>query len=255
MGLSWRGNGLREEQILEHSTLNTAQCKHLLLSIRGASLVTQMVKSACNVGDPVQSLRREDPLQKGMAAHSSILAWKYPWTEEHGGLQSMGSQTVGHNWTTNTHIHTIHIIIILFTFIFFPFVFISWKLITLQYCSGFCHTLTWISHGFTCFPNPDLPSRLPLFTLKHDGINNLFCHHTLITATVCWASQVALVVKNPPANAGDLRNMSFIPRSRRFPGGGHSNPLQCSCLENPMARGACRATVHGIAESDTTEVT
>ena len=45
---------------------------------------------------------------------------------------------------------------------FFPFIFISWRLITLQYCSGFCHTLTWISHGFTCIPHPDLPSHLPL---------------------------------------------------------------------------------------------
>ena len=40
---------------------------------------------------------------------------------------------------------------------FFPFIFISWRLITLQYRSGFCHTLTWISHGFTCVPHPDLP--------------------------------------------------------------------------------------------------
>ena len=43
---------------------------------------------------------------------------------------------------------------------FFPFNFISWKIITLQYCSGFCHTLTWISHGFTCVPHPNPPSRL-----------------------------------------------------------------------------------------------
>ena len=48
-----------------------------------------------------------------------------------------------------------------FIFNFFSF-FISWGLITLQYCSGFCHTLTWISHGFTCVPHPDPPSRLPL---------------------------------------------------------------------------------------------
>ena len=40
---------------------------------------------------------------------------------------------------------------------FFPFILISWRLITLQYCSGFCHTLTWISHGFTCVPHPDSP--------------------------------------------------------------------------------------------------
>ena len=45
--------------------------------------------------------------------------------------------------------------------IFFSFIFISWRLITLQYCSSFCHTLTWISHGFTCAPHPDPPSRLP----------------------------------------------------------------------------------------------
>ena len=45
----------------------------------------------------VQSLGREDPLEKGMAAHSSILAWRMPWTEEPGGLQSIGSQRVGHD--------------------------------------------------------------------------------------------------------------------------------------------------------------
>ena len=45
---------------------------------------------------------------------------------------------------------------------FFSFIFISWRLITLQYCSGFCHTSTWISHGFTCIPRPDPSSHLPL---------------------------------------------------------------------------------------------
>ena len=44
----------------------------------------------------------------------------------------------------------------------FYFIFISWRLITLQYCSGFCHTLTWLSHGYTCIPHPDPPSHLPL---------------------------------------------------------------------------------------------
>ena len=46
---------------------------------------------------------------------------------------------------------------------FFSFIFISWRLITLQYCSGLCHTLTWISHGFTCIPHPDPPSHLFLY--------------------------------------------------------------------------------------------
>ena len=52
-----------------------------------------------------------------------------------------------------------------FLFIYFSFIFISWRLITLQYCSGFCHTLTWISHGFTCIPHPDHPSHLPLYPI------------------------------------------------------------------------------------------
>ena len=45
----------------------------------------------------VRSLGQEDPLEKGMATHSSILAWRIPWTEEHSGLQSMGLQRVGHD--------------------------------------------------------------------------------------------------------------------------------------------------------------
>ena len=48
-----------------------------------------------------------------------------------------------------------------FVCFFFSFIFISWRLITLQYCSGFCHTLTWISHGLTCVLLPDPPSHLP----------------------------------------------------------------------------------------------
>ena len=50
----------------------------------------------------VRFLGREDPLEKEMATHSSILAWRIPWTEEPGGLQSMGSQRFGHNRVTNT---------------------------------------------------------------------------------------------------------------------------------------------------------
>ena len=49
--------------------------------------------SACNEGDPVRSLGQEDPLEEGMATHCSILAWRIPWTEEPGGLQSVGSQS------------------------------------------------------------------------------------------------------------------------------------------------------------------
>ena len=63
---------------------------------------------------------------------------------------------------------------------------------------------------------------------------------------------MALVVKNPPANAGDAGDMGSIPGLGKFPGGGHGNPLQCSCLENSMDRGAWWATVRGHKESDMT---
>ena len=63
-----------------------------------ASLVAQRLKRLPAVWETwVRSLGREDPLEKEMATHSSILAWRIPWTEEPDGLQSMGSQRVGHD--------------------------------------------------------------------------------------------------------------------------------------------------------------
>ena len=63
-----------------------------------ASLVSQMVKNLPAMQETwVCPLGQEDPLEKGMATHSSVLTWKIPWAEEPGGLQSMGSQGVGHN--------------------------------------------------------------------------------------------------------------------------------------------------------------
>ena len=66
-----------------------------------------------------------------------------------------------------------------------------------------------------------------------------------------WVSQVALVVKNPPANAEDISDVGSIPGSGRYFGVGHGNPRQHSCLENPMDRGAWRATVYRVTKSQT----
>ena len=65
-----------------------------------------------------------------------------------------------------------------------------------------------------------------------------------------WASQVALVVKNLPANAGDMRDADLILGLERSPEGGHDNPLQYSCLDNPMERGAWQAIVSERVEHD-----
>ena len=64
-----------------------------------------------------------------------------------------------------------------------------------------------------------------------------------------------VVKKNLPASAGDIRDTGLIPGLGPSPGGGNGNRLEYSCLENPMDRGAWQATVHGVAELDTTEAT
>ena len=67
--------------------------------------------------------------------------------------------------------------------------------------------------------------------------------------SINWASQVVTVVKDLPTNARDIGDVGSIPGSGRSPGGGHGSPLQYSCLENPMDRGAWQAVVHGAAKS------
>ena len=114
----------------------------------------------------VWSLGQEDPLQEAMALHSSILTWKIPWTEEPGGLQSMGLQRVGHDWSNLTYTYYL----------------------------------------------------------------------LLLGGTV---------IKNSPTNEKMQRDVGLTPELRRSPGKGNGNPLQNSCLENSMGRGAWRAILHG----------
>ena len=112
----------------------------------------------------LQSLDWEDPLEKEMATHSSVLAWRVPWTEEWGRWQSMGLQGAGQDRTT--------------------------------------------------------------FTFPFGGSNG----------------------KESAHNTADLGS---IPGLGRSPGEGHGNPLQYSCLGNPMDTGVWRAPVHGITKSQT----
>ena len=85
-------------------------------------------------------------------------------------------------------------------------------------------------------------------------------HSSILAWRIPWTEEpvglqtigsMVLVVKNPPANAGDIRDVGSVTGWGRSPGGGHANPLQCSCLENPMDRGAWRATIHRVAKSRT----
>jgi len=81
--------------VLENIIISEFECK---FGFKGISLVGQTVKeSACNEGDLSQSMAQEDPLEKGMTTHLSILAWRIPWTEESGQRQSMWSQRIVSN--------------------------------------------------------------------------------------------------------------------------------------------------------------
>ena len=74
-----------------------------IIETDGVSLVAQMVKKLPTMRETwLWSLSREDLLEKGLATHSSILAWRIPWTEEPGGLQTVGSQRVRYDWGTNS---------------------------------------------------------------------------------------------------------------------------------------------------------
>ena len=126
-----------------------------------------------------------------MVTHSSILAWRIPWTEEPGGLQFMGSQRVGHGWATKTHTHT--------------------------------HQTTTL-HS----PQPQPLASTILLSGSMDSINLGNSHRT---------SQVATVVKNLPANAGETRHTGSIPGLGRSSGVGNGKLFQYSCMENSVERG------------------
>ena len=115
----------------------------------------------------------------------------------------------------------------------------DWLILTHLKLSSGCYSLSWI------------PLSLVFRCLKEllQGQMQLWPFQVIWLIILVWASQVALVVKNPPTNAGDIRDSGSIPRSGRSPGGG--KPLQYSCLEKPTDRGAWRGTVRRVTKSQT----
>ena len=134
----------------------------------------------------VWSLGREDPLEKEMAIHSSILAWKIPWTEEPGRLQSTGSRRVGHNWVTDTHIqlqlsqdHLLNRLFLLLWIAFRSLSKIKW-----HKCKGFC-TLILFHHLYSySYTNTKLSWfcslhkfwNLVMLVLSFYSFKKLFCY-------------------------------------------------------------------------------
>ena len=103
--------------------------------------------------------------------HAHMLSHVIPWTSAHQTLSMDFSRQ--EYWSElpfpspspllfTNKCYLWYCYMIFFYFVFFSLIFIRWRLITLHYCNGFCHTLTWISHGFICVPHPDPPSCLPV---------------------------------------------------------------------------------------------
>ena len=139
-------------------------------------------------------------LEKAMAPHSSTLPWKIPWMEEPGRLQCMGSLRVGHDWATSLSLFT----------------FMHWR-------------RKWQ-------PTPVfLPGESQGRGAWWAAVYGVAQSRTRLK----WLnSSSGSVVKNPPANAGDAEVAGLVSQSGRSLGEGNGNPLQFSCLGNPMDRGA-----------------
>ena len=150
----------------------------------------------------VRSLGQEDPLEEGMATKSSILLWRIPWTEEPGGLQSMGSRRVGHDWSALA-LHN----------------------------PGNSHCIC------SCSSQLTNPWEVSYFTRMH--FYGFFC----LGKWMCnkWLRQWG--------NCLQCRRPRFDLWVRKIPWWKEWQPLQYSCLENPMDRGAWQAIVHGVAKS------
>ena len=118
-------------------------------------------------------------------------------------------------------------------FFFFPFIFTSWRLITLQYCSGFCHTLTWISHGFTCVPHPNLP--LPPPSPSHPSGSSQCTNpeHPSHASNLGWWSVSPLIVGE--GEGGMFRENSI---ETCIYLGWNRSPAQVGCMRQVLRVGA-----------------
>ena len=154
-----------------------------------------------------------------MAPQSSTIAWKIPWTEEPGWLQTMGSRRVGHDWSTSLSL--------------FPFM--HWRR-KWQPTPVFLPGESQGRGAWWAAVYGVAQSRTWLKRLSSSSTRMGFPGGTSGKEPTCLCRL-------------DVRDSGSIPGSRGSSGGGHSNPVQYSCLENLMDRGAWRAVVHMVAQS------
>ena len=195
-----------------------------------------------------------------MATHSRILVWRTPWTEEPGGLQSMGSQRVGHDWVTEYPWHKLWKKIKSYG----PR---AWKIsntLLSRYAFWLIHSFQQLSEFgtiiiliyFTDKETEDQPTykkksgpRSKGGKAEDLGFDSGLAASCIRTHNYYSTILHPLVVKNPATDAGDVTDMALIPGSGRCPGGGHGNPHHYACLGNPRDREAQWATLYRVAKS------
>ena len=165
-----------------------------------------------------------------------------------------------------------------FNLVFLKFIYFNWKIITLQYCIGFCHTVTWINHRYICIPSllnlplsthflqvvtehqSELPESYSKFSLAIYFANLEFCKGKKTEGNGIPLQYSCL--ENPMGGGGgscsprgleesDTTEWLHFHFSLSCTGEGNGNPFQCSCLENPRNGGAWWAAVYGVAQSRT----
>ena len=160
-----------------------------------------------------------------MATHSSTLAWKISWTGEPGGLQSLGSQRVRHDWVTSLHsLHSLHTLLLEKEMAIHSSILV-WR-------------IPWTEE-------PGGPWSMGSQRVRHEWSDWAWAYlyiHSHTHRGFPHGSEG----KHSACNA---RNLASIPGSGRSPGGGHGYPLQYCCLENPMDRRAWWVTVRGVTKS------
>ena len=173
----------------------------------------------------VRSLGQEDSLEKEMVTHSSILAWKIPWADEPSGIQSVGSQRLRHNWA---NIHTLQEQVQAFLLSLSPF----------GFCVVFSHFLS-LALYLIIIMCTRIKITIMLPWIHEESTialaKGMFLRFSSSLITFSHTSLVAQMVK---ASAYNVADMGSILGSGRSPGEGNGNPLQYSCLENPMDGGA-----------------
>ena len=172
--------------------------------------------------DQVWSLGQQDPLEEETATHSSILAWRIPWTEDPGGLQSIESHRVRHNWSMHACMHALLKLKLLNK--------LNIEELAVRTKSGYCskslREKAMAPHSSTLawkIPWTEGPGGL-------QSMGSLRVRHN-------WAT--------------DTTEQLHFHFSLSCIGEGNGNPLQCSCLENPRDRGAWWAAIYGVAQSRT----